>query len=266
MGKIQVVQMIKFKLLIIPFFIHSTLIAGSLEQWLEFKKEIDTNDSLKRHYDFGKAEMSSFMVPCLKSVKKLKYIDFNQRAGEPFAEELSVVDGRFSGKKAIALNLCSLRGLPFNPSENGFTVECWIKINGQGGILDKSGKKSGTIIAVGNGWNDGWRLTSKESEVSFSLGNPSSRMILKGRIKNGEWHFIAASWDGKEKMKLFLNGSLVASGKFKDYIRPKRKRMIIGYDKGHGIGSLDMTVDEIILYDRALGEELIMKHNKLKAK
>jgi concanavalin A-like lectin/glucanase superfamily protein len=236
------------------------------QKWATFRNQIKKSDSVKRYYTFENLKDSNSPVKNIVGDDVLRYIDFFQWKGEPLAEELNIIDGRFSVKKAVRLNQCSYRGTPFNPSAEGFTVECWIKINGQGTILDKSGKKSGSVIAVGNGWNDGWRITYGKSKINFSMGHKSSRTILSASIPKGVWFFLAVSWDGKKIMKLYVNGRLVSTGEFTNYINPKRKRMIIGYDKGHGLGSLRLDVDELIIYNKALSAHTIKKHSKLEAK
>jgi len=75
------------------------------------------------------------------------------------------------------------------------------------------------------------------------------------RIRNGAWHHLALAWDAAEG-RLYRNGRLVTrfdrrpdAPDLADY------RLRLGGGIGGGPASADGVMDEIAVFDRALGED-----------
>ena len=141
-------------------------------------------------------------------------------------------------------------------NEKAFTVEIWFRPHGPGRCGATTAPTDGTLLSVGNGYWDGWRLTAAypARSVGFEIGRPkpnSSVGIHGGLLPDGVWNHLAATWDGQE-MRLYLNGAPAAQGDYRgSYTRPARGDALrIGF-AGSGLGSLSLDVDEVAVYGRA---------------
>jgi len=122
------------------------------KKWKEFKKKIKEDKSVVRYYTFEEGQEVSNEV---RNEGKLVYTDASAKPGEPFAEELSFADGRWSEKKAVRLDQCAFKGDIYNIENKNFTVELWVKRNGVGTISEGG---SGSIISSASGYYGGWKL------------------------------------------------------------------------------------------------------------
>ena len=172
------------------------------------------------------------------------------------AESLQRIPGRWPDLTAVRLDRGSLLGQPLPGTEKTFTVEIWFRPHGPGALRGNNGATDGTLLSVGNGYWDGWRLTAAypARSVGFEIGRPkpnSSVGIHGGLLPDGVWNHLAATWDGQE-MRLYLNGAPAAQGDYRGaYTRPARGDALrIGF-AGSGLGSLSLDVDEVAVYGRA---------------
>jgi len=179
-------------------------------------------------------------------------LTFDPGSGAPAPQ---VVPGRKPGEKAARLDQGAFVTDPF-PFARAFTVGMWCRPLGPGALRGNSGTPNGMLIAVGDGYWRGWRLTVDypEAKVGFEIGRPqpsSSVRIAGGALATGAWQHVAASWDGRT-MRLYVNGLPVASGPYGGaYAPPADGRLRIGF-AGAGVGSLKMDVADVTAYDRAL--------------
>ena len=179
-------------------------------------------------------------------------LTFDPGAGTP---ALTLVPGRKPGEKAARLDQEALVAAPF-PVTQAFTVEMWCRSFGPGALRGNSGATNGMLIAAGDGYWSGWRLTVgyPEAQVGFEIGRPqpsSSVHIAGGTLASGAWQHVAASWDGST-MRLYVNGLPVASGPYNGvYTPPADGKLRIGF-AGSGVGSLKLDVAEVAAYDSAL--------------
>ena len=179
-------------------------------------------------------------------------LTFDPGAGIP---TLSLVPGRKPGEKAARLDQGALVAVPF-PIARAFTVEMWCRSFGPGAERGNSGATNGMLIAVGDGYWHGWRLTVgyPEAQVGFEIGRPqpsSSVRIAGGALASGAWQHVAASWDGRV-MRLYVNGLPAASGPYEGaYTPPSDGNLRIGFANA-GVGSLKLDVAEVKAYDSAL--------------
>ncbi len=181
--------------------------------------------------------------------------------------EARTVAGRWAGSQAIRIDSGCLAGEPFNIGENGFSAEIWLRPNGVGTLKGNGGADGGTIISTGIGYWDGWRVTAIGSKMmlSMEIGRPSPVNAMGMAAGIGlyakAWNHLVATWDRKT-MRLYLNGLLVGEAAYEgDYYSPPAERKFrIGY-AGYGIGSLDMDVDVVAIYDRALSSREVLSHS-----
>lgn len=164
--------------------------------------------------------------------------------------------GRSPERSAVALDRSALAGPCPGPLSNGFSVALWIRIHGQGGMFGNASASNGTVIAVGSGYTDGWRITadSVRRTLSFSIGRPEparAATITSEAAPFGAWMHVAATWD-RRRMRLFIDGRIAAERELvADYQRPANDTLRIGY-ADYGVGSLRMDVDEAMMFSRPL--------------
>jgi len=176
-------------------------------------------------------------------------------------EEPRTVQGRRG--TAVAIDRGSLSGPAPAAFSNGFTAALLVKIHGQGGILGNNGASNGTIIAVGSGYSDGWRLIADtaRSTLSFAIGRPTppySATASAGPLNLSGWRHIAVTWD-RRRMRLWLDGRPVAERAMAEsYTTPAANLLRIGY-AGAGVGSLRLDVEEATIWDRALSRSEIAR-------
>ena len=103
-------------------------------------------------------------VPGTTPTKPANALTFDPGAGAP---ALSFVPGRKPGEKAARLDQGALVAAPF-PIAQAFTVEMWCRSFGPGTLRGNSGTTNGMLIAVGDGYWHGWRLT---------VGYPEARWL-----------------------------------------------------------------------------------------
>jgi hypothetical protein len=170
-------------------------------------------------------------------------------------EPLAIVAGRWPGKKAAHLDKGFLQAAPFAVGPEGFTVEAWVRKTGFGALRGNGGATDGALLSVGNGYWDGWRVTTTYPTLQsgFEIGRPqpgSSFGIGGEALADGAWHHLAASWDG-HVMRLWHDGLPAGRGAYDGaYTAPKSGGLRIGFaDSGWGSTLLD--VDELRVYGRA---------------
>ncbi len=168
---------------------------------------------------------------------------------------LGVAEGHVPGTRTIRLDQGCYAGPPVDPPNRAFTVMLWYRNHGQGGQRG-NGDANGTLIATGNGWWDGWRLTTSHpsGRLHFDIGRPQPDHavgIQSGSIGPG-WHHATATWDGR-MMRLYIDGEAAAAGSWDGvYTPPPGGTMRIGY-AGSGVGSALLDLDEVRIQHRALG-------------
>ena len=191
-------------------------------------------------------------VPGASPANPTDALTFDPGSGPPAPQ---LVPGRKLGEKAARLDQGALVGDPF-PIARAFTVEMWCRSFGPGHLRGNSDTPNGMLIAVGDGYWHGWRLTVgyPEARVGFEIGRPqpsSSVGIAGGALATGAWQHVAASWDG-HTMRLYVNGLPVASGPYDGvYTAPADGQLRLGFANA-GVGSLKLDVTDVTAYDQAL--------------
>ena len=239
--------------------------------WIERREALRKDPSVARYYTFEDVRDSKSVVADLgRDGKSLTFTPYKDpRTGEVF-DDLQVIEGRWPEKKAVRLDRGFYRGEAVSIKNRQFTVEAWFRRQGPGSITAASNLKDGTILAV-SGYTKGWRIVTTYDQpgtLRFCIGQPGgcARTDIRTPLPDNIWHHLAATWDGAH-MKVYINGKLspqktlvtvdrkrVETDRFEgDYV-PTDIPFKIGYSE-HGVGSVKLDIDEVVIYNRALGAE-----------
>ncbi len=178
-------------------------------------------------------------------------------------EPLVLVPGRWAGKQAVRLDRGHFNAKPIETADRAFTLEIVFRKQGPGAIQGK-GHPNGMLLAQGNGYWNGFRLHTDYpgKRLSFEIGKPQPDHAISAAsgepAPDGVWNHLAATWDGRQ-MRVYLNGLLVGVKNYQGEVTTTTEPLKIGY-AGAGIGSLQMDVDEMAVYGRALSPVEILRH------
>ena len=173
-------------------------------------------------------------------------------------EAPALAPGRLPGTQSLRLDTARLVAAPLDLSKRQFTAQAWVRLLGPGHHRGNGGATNATLLSIGIGYWDGWRLTTPfpGPGLTFELGRPRGINAF-GLSDNrgpaaGLWQHVALSWDGR-LMRLYLNGQLLRQAPYDGaYTTPgPDARLVVGY-AGHGIGSAIMDIDEVAIHSRAL--------------
>jgi len=234
------------------------------KEWLKRRDALMQDKSVERYYTFEDVENSKSVVKDLgRGGTDLMFVPFKDaRTGEVF-DDLKVIEGRWSEKKAVRLDRGWYEGPPSNIKDKKFTVEIWFRKNGPGSVSPHTGER-GYIISSPAGWGEGWRIKTGYSPskwLTFDIGIPQNNVGAKSdkMYSDGVWHHAAATWDGKD-MKLYVDGVLAASNKYAGEYFESKFPFRIGFRSG---GSVLLDVDEAVVYNRVLSAKEIEELGKL---
>ncbi len=177
-------------------------------------------------------------------------------------DTVTLVKGRWEGRRAVRLDAQPLRAPACVQPGQPFSVEMWFRKNGAGVHRGNDNATNGTLISEGNGYWDGWRITTSypEGTFGFEIGRPqparSAGLFGCGPLPDGVWHHVAATWDGKT-MRLYLNGILAGSHSYSGGYTPGDV-LRVGYADA-GWGSVKLDVDCVILWRRALSSVEVLR-------
>lgn len=236
---------------------------GSYQAWLQHRASVLRDPAILRYYTFETAGDPAVPVPNLAGDEGALSFSLVPKEGAP-TQELAVIEGPWPGKKAVRLDQGVFSADAFEVTDRSFTVQAWFRKNGPGTHRGNAEATNGTILSVGIGYWDGWRLTTSYPSLvtGFEIGRPqpsSSVGISTGPVSDAVWHHLAATWDGKE-MRVYVDGLLAAAGEYAgEYTSPPTdKRFRVGY-ADYGWGSVLLDVDEVAVYRRALSPERILR-------
>lgn len=186
-----------------------------------------------------------------------------ERAGGPTQQPPVFVQGSAPDRRAVRLDRGSLTGPLDADLTRGFSIALRVRLDGQGAILGNSGASNGMIVAVGNGYSDGFRITADTPRrtLAFSIGRPvapHSVTVVSPPVPFGRWVHITATWDGR-LMRLYVDGWPVAERAMTDgYTVPSRNTIAIGYANA-GVGSLNMVFERAELFTNALPPSVCLR-------
>jgi hypothetical protein len=140
---------------------------------------------------------------------------------------------------------------------DAFTVSLWIK--------PRDFKKlPQTLLAKGG---DAWDLqaTGKKGEITFDLSGPQptgkdrrkgSRAVSKRALDDGQWHHIAAAYDG-QRIAIFVDGVLEDSVTASGPVAMNTEPLSVGGIAGTPGQRFNGSVDDVRLYNRGLTDQEI---------
>ncbi len=221
-----------------------------------------------RHYSFDGYGPASTGVACRAGSDGTLVLQ-PVRAKDTPVESARAAEGRTPDRTAARIDRACLAGPGTGDSNDGFTAAMCVNLRRQGGLFGNAGASNGTLIAVGNGYSDGWRVTldTPRRTLSFSIGRPQpphSVTLTSDPVPIGTWIHLAAAWDRRE-MRLYIDGALAARRAFAEpYTRPRQDMLRIGFANA-GVGSVEMDVDEVRIYSRALSPSDVLRLTALDA-
>ena len=170
--------------------------------------------------------------------------------------------GIAAGDTAVSFNGSSQYAqVPYNAALNGssFAVEAWAKVSGGAGTY----RSLVTSRDIGGSGRAGYILyAASNNHWQFWLGTGSGWYILYGpAVTLNTWTDIAASYDGTTA-KLYINGSLAASGTPTSYVPNPASPLRIGAGTTEGPAALYLpgSIDETAIYPTALTPTRIQTH------
>jgi len=185
----------------------------------------------------------------------------------PGKGQVETVGGRWPEQKALRLDRGWLQGEHVDVPERGFTVTCWFRHRGMGGLAHYQGKpaySNGGIVAVGTGYYDGWRIVvvPKSGTVQFSIARPkvgAVSAVCRSGVEEGRWHHLAATWD-RRYLNVYLDGHLRAETAYDGSYTPGHPECPLRIGEiGYGVGTIRLDVAELAMFGEVLKPELIAR-------
>jgi len=236
-------------------------VVGSLADWQRHRDGVRADRSVLRYYSFEQPLAGSTPVPSTAGdLAPLRYSVV--RAPGAVAEAFQAVAGRWPGKLAVRLDQNVLAASAFKLPGRQFAIAAWLRIQGQGVHRGNNQATNGTLLSLGSGYWDGFRLTYQypQRTIGLEIGRPKpshSVSIRTRAVPDGVWHHLAATWDGRQ-MRVYVDGLLAASGEFTDsWTTPAQGQFRVGFANS-GVGAVRMDVDEVVIYGRTLAAEEVL--------
>lgn len=137
---------------------------------------------------------------------------------------------------------------------DGITIEFWAIV--KGGEAIQSGVEKGTAWVSGL-YNLAALYNGGTILQFFDLPDACNDDNIGPSIQDGEWHFLAGTWDGKTIL-LYIDGELEAEMACKGELKPNNDPLFIGARGGTG-RFLTGALDEIKMYNYALTKEELLR-------
>jgi predicted negative regulator of RcsB-dependent stress response len=240
---------------------------GMAARWTQYREAMRKDPALLRFYTFENLASPTDPVYNVAPKDPNASLTFKLQPKPGVSNQsLSLIEGRWPGKKGVRLDQGYLAAPMFALATRAFTATLWFRKNGPGVHRGNNETPNGTLISLGNGYYDGWRVTTTypERTLSFEIGRskPAKSSIGIRSVDaagDGAWHHLAAVWNGAE-MRLYLDGMMSAIGMYNgNYTSPgKDGNFRLGYANA-GVGSVVLDVDEAAVFSRAFSEEEILR-------
>ena len=147
--------------------------AGSFEAW-QSRRHAVADHSLLRLYAFEDISSDGTSITNAAGEKNVPLGFQPQQNQDSPLEKPRIVEGRWPQKKAVRLDQRPLAAEPFIVANKSFTVAAWFRLVGPGRLRGNDGVPNGTLLSVGSGYWDGWRLTVSYPlrTLGFEIGRP----------------------------------------------------------------------------------------------
>ena len=137
---------------------------------------------------------------------------------------------------------------------DAITIEFWALV--KGGEAIQSGVEKGTAWVSGL-YNLAALYNGGTILQFFDLPEPCNDDNIGPSIQDGEWHFLAGTWDGND-IKLYIDGELEAEMPCKGKLIPNNESLYIGA-RGASQRFLTGALDEIKVYNYALTKDELLQ-------
>jgi hypothetical protein len=153
--------------------------------------------------------------------------------------------------------------IPHNESLNmtgAVTMEMWVNLVANGKTDNQVGMEKGAWepgeYSLYVFYVPGNALALQFNDLPVACGDANSGNLGKN-VKDGKWHHVAGTWDGK-KISIYTDGTLDKAFECAGSLSKNTKSLYIGARTGDQ-RFLQGTVDEVRIYNRALSEAEIKK-------
>jgi hypothetical protein len=150
------------------------------------------------------------------------------------------------------------------PGRSPFTIEVWVKPRRQPTPFSRIVSKE--VHGIGRP-RQGYVLYA-DNQLGYGLerfrGGRGQSVVSTRPLRTGKYTFVTATFDG-QVMRMFLNGRLVASDRYR---RPIRLRNVVTpfvvgrLEPPNSTGFFSGSLDELAVYPRALGSNEIAAHKR----
>ena len=166
------------------------------------------------------------------------------------------ISGKFG--QALELDGATWGEVPDSPSldiTDALTIEVWA-------LVEPGGEAIQSAVEKGSAWKEGeYNLAALYNGGSLlqarDLPAACADTNVGSSIQDGEWHFLAGTWDGSV-IKLYVDGVLDAEMPCAGTLLTNDDPLYIGARGGTG-RFLTGALDEIKVYDYALSEDEILQ-------
>jgi len=143
------------------------------QSWLKHREQVRQDPSVQAYYTFEDLAADAQTIPNERGASYPLAFNLVPHGSDP-AQRLEFVPGRWPEKKAVRLDMGRLEGAEIPVQDRCFTASCWFRSSGPGVHKGNSNSNNGTILSVGIGYWDGWRVTLwyPDMRVGFEGAGP----------------------------------------------------------------------------------------------
>ena len=204
-----------------------------------------TAQDLVLHLSFDELEGEGRKGSALNLVTMQPLIKVHPKLIDGVFGQAMEFDGKTAGEIADSPSLDIVDGL---------TIEFWALV--KGGEAIQSGLEKGTAWVSGL-YNLAALYNGGTILQFFDLPEPCNDDNIGPSIQDGEWHFLAGTWDGDDIL-LYIDGELEAEMPCKGELKPNNEALYIGA-RGGSQRFITGALDEIKMYNYALTKEELLQ-------